>query len=395
MRLHQTIIIIFIAFAAAACGWGGNREQDPSAGRTANSYHRNTAGTGTTLQSTVARGFDVTEHDGYRVVNVYNPWQGARNEKLSYILAGRDAKLPGDLPPGKVIRTPVRSVICLSTTHIAMLDAIGETESISAVSGTRLVYNSRLRQRIESGKVPDIGYDANLDYEKIVEINPDVILAYSVDAGSSAWLDRLTDLGLTVVMLGEYLETTPLAQAGWLKFVAHLFDKQKKASCILAETEKEYKRLASKAEDAGYRPVVISGLPWRNSWFVPGGRSHFASLVADAGGRYLWDSNRGRENFPVDIESVISRGREADYWINTGTARSAADIVDTDPRLKSLPPFIMSNIYNNNALLSIHGGNDYWESGIVSPHIILSDLISILHPSLMPDHELVYYRKLK
>ena len=376
MAIPVTLIILL---TFAGCGPSSDRERSGRADSPAN-----TAG-----------GFDITDHGSYRVINVYDPWQGARGEVFTYILADRNEELPAGIPAGTVIRTPVASVICMSTTHVAMLDKLGKTEAISAVSGTRLVFSPHLRKRIENGEVPDIGYDTNLDYEKIVEINPDVVLAYGVDAGSSAWLDRLPGLGITVVMIGEYLEATPLAQAGWLKIVAHLFDRQELAGNILADIEEQYLKLARLAADAGSRPVVMTGLPWRNSWFVSGGRSHFASLATDAGGRYLWEGNTGRQNFPVDIESVLSRGQEADFWINTGTATSAADIVAGDPRLGMLPPFIKGNIYNNNARVNRYGGNDYWESGIVNPHIILGDLISIMHPGLIPDHELVYYRKLE
>ncbi len=383
-------LLIFLKACASPEG-PGNSEPVGREGIPVESY----APAGDSSDISGAGGFRVTDRGLYRVLSVYNPWQGARSEIFTYILADRDKELPADIPAGTVIRTPARSVICMSTTHIAMIDLLGETASISAVSGGGLVYNQVLRDRIDNGELPDIGYDNNLDYEKILELNPDVILAYGVGAGSMAWLGRLSELGMNVVMVGEYLEKTPLEQAGWIRFIAHLFNRQEMADSIFAGIENRYAELAHIAATAETAPVVMSGLPWRGSWFVPGGRSHFASLVSDAGGRYLWEDNRGRENFPVDIESVISRGRQADYWINTGTAQSAGDILRTDSRLGSLPPLAAGNIYNNNARTNRYGGNDYWESGIVNPHIILADLVSIFHRKLLPDHEQVYYRKLE
>jgi len=343
---------------------------------------------------THAMGFSVEEHDSYHIMRVYNPWQGARDVLFSYVLADYDKELPESLPEATLIRTPVRSVICLSTTHIAMLDFIDETAKITAVSGSDYIFNPDVRERIDMGELSDIGYDMNLDYERILELNPDIILAYGVGAEAGAWLNRLNSLGMKVVMTGEYLEGSPLAQAEWVKFIAHLFEKQDIAVERFNKIEKEYLELVELATGAETIPVIMSGLPWRDSWFVPGGRSHFASLVADAGGNYLWGGDSRRENFPVDIENVIDRGSKADYWINIGTVLSKRDIENTDKRLATLRPFRMGNLYNNNVRLNRFGGNDYWESGIVNPHLILRDIIHILHPDLLPGHEPVYYRQL-
>jgi iron complex transport system substrate-binding protein len=345
-----------------------------------------------------ATGFDIEITSGFRILTVHNPWQGARDVMFRYLLACRDAGPGGQLPEYArnipVIRTPVRSVICLSTTHIALLDFIEETGSITAVSEGEYIYNEKVRARLDRGELPGIGYDMNLNYERLLELNPDVILAYGVDAEAGAWLGRLRDLGLNVVLIGEYLENSALAQAEWVKFMAHFFNKQDLASTKFSEIEKEYLELKDMVSAIETKPVVMSGLPWRNSWFVPGGNSLFASLIADAGGRYLWDSDRGRDNFPVDIEKIMEQGSLADFWVNTGTAISGGDILNADERLAGLRPFRTGRIYNNNARINKHGGNDYWESGIVNPHIILRDLIHILHPDLLPGHRPVYYREL-
>ena len=341
-----------------------------------------------------ARGFDIEEHGDVKILSVYNPWQGASNVLFQYALASYDIDIPQPLKGIPVIRTPVRSVICLSTTHIAMLDFINETAKISAVSGSEYIFNPDIRSRIDNKELSDIGYDMNLDYERILELNPDIILAYGVGAEAGAWLNRLNKLGMSVVMIGEYLEKSPLAQAEWVKFVGHLFNKHDVATEKFREVENEYIKLKSLAGGTEKKPVIMSGLPWRNSWFVPGGKSHFATLIADAGGEYLWDNDSREDNYQIDIEKVIDRGSTADYWINIGTVRSKRDIENADKRLATLTPFRLGNLYNNNSRLNRHGGNDYWESGIVNPQLILKDMIHILHPHLLPGHVPVYYRKL-
>ncbi|MGF1584137.1 MAG: ABC transporter substrate-binding protein [Bacteroidales bacterium] len=341
-----------------------------------------------------ARGFETEDFESHRILRVFNPWQGAVNQKFEYILAGRTAELPDSFPEATVIRTPVNSVICLSTTHIAMLDFIGETEKITAVSGSQYIYNESIRGKIENGELPDIGYDMNLDHELILELNPDIIFAYGVGAESRSYVERLQSLGMDVVLIGEYLEHSPLAQAEWVKFFAHFFERIDFATEKFAEVEDEYNLLSEMTRGLERRPLILTGLPWRESWFVPGGGSLLAELISDAGGEYLFGSNKGRENFPVDLEKVFSMSSRAEYWINTGTALSMRDIEKTDPRLAGLPPFRNNSVFNNNARTSDAGGNDFWESGIVNPHLVLKDLIKIIHPEILETHQLIYYHKL-
>ncbi len=341
-----------------------------------------------------AVGFCIEDREGYRKLTVYNPWQGARNRVFSWYLVTRNDPLPPGIRESRVIRTPVERIVCLSTTHIALIDQLGETSSISAVSNSKLVNNTLLRRRIEEGKLPDIGYEQNLDFEKILSLQPCLVTAYGVGSEASGYVQRLEELGINVVIIGEYLEPTPLAQAEWIKFMAAFFNLDELAEEKFSKTEKKYNEVASLISAVEDKPVVMAGLPWRNSWFVPGGRSFFATMVEDAGGNYIWKNNSSRENFPIDMEKMFEAGDSADIWLNTGSAKSTDEILNVDTRLSTLPPFRNGRIYNNTARLNEYGGNDFWERGITEPHIILRDLAYIFHPSLLPGHEHVYYEKI-
>ena len=373
-------LVIIIIISSCGGGSGEDRLRNNSTGMHSNINH--------------AAGFEIEEFNGYRMLRVFDPWQGASNMTFEYVLADRQTVLPDRLPEGTLIRTPVESVICLSTTHLAMLDFIGVSEKITAVSGSRYIYNEELRRKIMANELPDIGYDINLDYELIIELQPDLIFAYGVGAETRSYVNRLQDLGLNVVLIGEYLEQSPLAQAEWVKFVSHFFNSQNMAYEKFSSIEDQYTALKNFAGETTSRPKVLTGLPWRDSWFVPGGNSLFAALISDAGGEYLFSNNTGRENFPVDMETVFSKATEADFWINTGTALSIEDIKKTDPRLAGLRPMVNNSVYNNNLRLNKDGGNDFWESGIINPHLILRDLINIMHPGILDNDELIYYHKL-
>ena len=143
------------------------------------------------------------------------------------------------------------------------------------------------------------------------------------------------------------------------------------------------------------KPEVMTGLSWKDSWFVAGGRSFAARLIADAGGNYMWRDIQSSEAMPLDLESVFSRAVSADIWINPGVASSIEELIAFDERFGDLPVLKKGSIYNNNARMSEGGGNDYWESATVRPDLILADLISVFHPELLRDHSMLYYKKLK
>ena len=119
-----------------------------------------------------------------------------------------------------------------------------------------------------------------------------------------------------------------------------------------------------------------------------------AKLYHDAGADFLWKDMDSHEAAPVSLESVFSRAMNADFWINSGSALSLEDILKTEARLIKLGPFKKSTIYNNTAQLNPSGGNDFWETGVMEPQLILADLINIFHPGLIPGHKMKYYEQL-
>jgi iron complex transport system substrate-binding protein len=140
---------------------------------------------------------------------------------------------------------------------------------------------------------------------------------------------------------------------------------------------------------------VLLGLPFRDTWYISPGNSYISQLIKDAGGRYLWQDTESSFSMPYSLENVYLQSLNADYWINVGSADSRVEIASYDSRLETIPCFRYGNLYNNNNRVTSAGGNDYWESGTLNPHIILKDIASILHPGLFNDYDLFYYRKIE
>jgi len=339
-----------------------------------------------------AKSFEIEKRDNYKLITILNPWQGAEDVEYKYAVVNKNESIP-KLPVNyKIIRTPVNKVVCLSTTHIAFIDVLGETESIVAVSGTDYVNNLKIRKRIENKQVLDVGYDNSLNYELIASLEPDLVITYGVGGQVASYNQKLNDLGIQTIVIAEYLEDDPLGKLEWIKLFAAFYEKDKLAREYFNSVVEEYNKLLELTEQIRIKPKVLFGLPWKDAWYVPGGKSFLSKLTEDAGGDYLWKSNESRESLPFGIESIFVNASDAEVWINTGSINEKSDILKIDERFKSFGPFKNGKIYNNNLRINQFGGNDYWETGLIEPHVVLKDMIKIFHPDILPNHQLVYYK---
>ena len=195
----------------------------------------------------------------------------------------------------------------------------------------------------------------------------------------------------------EWVETTPLARAEWVKLMAALLNKESIVNGKFREVEREYNRLANLAEKTGTKPSLITGMNSKDSWFVPNGNSYVCKFLQDAGGSYHWANTRAAGSLPLSFETVYPVALEADFWLNVsiGNIQTKAEILARDSRYADFKAFKTGQIYTYNKRLNTQGANDYWESGAVNPQQVLADLIKILHPELLPKHELIYYQQVK
>jgi len=341
-----------------------------------------------------ALGFQILKQNNITVLEIFNPWQRAKDVSIKYKLVKTNFKEADSNIFTSYIKVPVKKVVCLSTTHIAFIDALGCTDNIVAVSGANLISNSKIRAKIKTKVVYDVGYEQGLNYELLISLKPDVVFAYGIGSDVTGYINKLKELDIPVVLIGEYLESHPLAKAEWIKFFAEFFDRQQIAKMRFDSIAENYNNLKELVSKEKIKPIVMSGLPWSGTWYVSGGKSYTAKLIEDAGGEFLWKSINSHESLPIDLETVFQKSNETDYWLNSGSAKTLKEIISVDSRLSNLKPFKNGKIYNNNARLSETGGNDYWESGVINPDVILKDLIVILHPGLLPGYKPFYYKNL-
>ncbi len=341
-----------------------------------------------------AKGFSIEKQENITKLTVFNPWEKAKNVSMEYYLLDKNQAIPDSLSGKMVFQTPVKKVICLSTTHIGFLDALDETAIVTGISGSRYVTSDAVRERIDNGEAPDVGYGSNLNFELIVQQKPDLVMAYGIGGEVTSMILKLEELGIPVVMVAEFLEETPLGKAEWIKFIAPFFNKEKLADEYFSAVDEEYNRLRDMALHQAERPKVLVGSPYKDSWWVPGGKSYLAHLIEDAGGSYPGKTNTSHESFVISFEHAMVWGAEADVWINMASLASKQEILGTDTRFGSFRVFREGEIFNNIKRMIPGGGNDFWESGTVNPHLVLRDLISIFHPALISE-ESVYYLEIE
>jgi len=186
-----------------------------------------------------------------------------------------------------------------------------------------------------------------------------------------------------------------LSRAEWGKFIALFFNKEAQAEQVFTQTAAQYEKLAKLAASVRMKPTVVVNVNYQGTWYMDGGKTYVAQFLEDAGATYLWADNSDVGEVMLSFEEVFNKAADADYWINTGFWNSAREALADDERYGEFAAFKNNHVYNNNARSNAKGGNDYFESGIANPDVILEDLIKIFHPELLPDHQLYYYHQLE
>ena len=340
-----------------------------------------------------ASGFSITGKDGSQssLITVSNPWQGADSvaSRLFIARAGDEAPLAF---PGQVLDGEADRIAVTSSTHVAMLDALGAADRIVAVSGIDYINNSDVQRRRDD--IADIGYEGNFDYEALLASDPDIVLLYGVN-GASSMEGKLRELEIPYVYIGDYVEESPLGKAEWMVPIAEIIGEREKGAetydAIAARYNALKKRVADTAVDA---PSVMLNVPYGDSWFMPSADSYMARLIHDAGADYVYKKQTGNTSMPIDLEEAYTLASQADFWLNTDRMESLSVLAEKCPKFKDTRALRNGYVYNNTRRANPAGGNDFFESAVVNPDILLRDLAAIFHPELSSD-SLVYYRKLK
>lgn len=341
-----------------------------------------------------AKGFSVAYFKHYKVVTVTTPWPNAQ-ENFRYVLVQCGAPVPEGFTGAQVISIPIQSIAILSTTHLPHLEVLDALDRLVGISTFKNVYSPATRRKIAAGEVVEIGRGPSINLEVILDLAPDLITAVGHDQPQYNNHPMLLNAGVHVAINSEYVEQTLLGRSEWLKFTAAFLNKDGLAQRRFSEMVDRYQGYAHQVRDlpAAQKPSVFGGYLHRDVWYVPGGQSYIAQLVADAGGIYRWADDTHQASIALSFEAVFERAGAADVWFTSGLDwLTRADLLAANERYGAFKAFRERRVYNHNARLNEHKADDYWETGIIEPDVLLADVIKILHPDRLPDHRLKYYR---
>lgn len=283
----------------------------------------------------------------------------------------------GGLADTLVVVDPLRSIVCMSSSYIGFLDALGCDSVATAVSGLAYVSDPEVR----AGAV-DVGYDAALDYETILKLQPDLVLTYAVSAAEPPYLQKLRDLGIRTAVIHEHLESHPLARAEYIKFFGLLTGRTVLADSLFADIRDHYLSLV---KETGTPQKALVNIPYADQWYIPGGDNYMTRLIQDAGGDVLGAVPGHFESSVISVEKAYELAQAADCWLNPGWCATKDQLRSVHPLFADFP-VLAKSVWNNTEQSTPGGGNAFWETGPARPDLILEDLRAIFDGTEVPGY---------
>ena len=336
----------------------------------------------------------IAEYDGYTLATIKNPWKPGKLLHR-YVLVPRTSDirhqtsaLPED---ATVIEVPIQRAAVFTTVHCALLTEFGLGDRIVGVADSKYIKIPYIHEQIAKGRIVDCGNGLNPVVEKIMDIKPDVIMLSPFE--NSGGYGKTEEIGIPLIECAEYMETSPLGRAEWMRFYGLLFGVGEKADAMFHEVDSCYTALKQQATEAGDGRSVIVDKVVGSVWYMPGGRSTIGQMIQDAGGRYPWANDEQSGSLALPFESVLEHGGESDVWMLRYSSDHEWDyreLLSGHQGYGQLRAFREKEVYGCNVEQS-----KFYEETPFHPNYLLNDFIQILHPDIIGTSSLRYYKKLK
>jgi iron complex transport system substrate-binding protein len=324
---------------------------------------------------------------------VKSPWPNAE-ESFKYLLAEEDATIPEGIEYDQKVEIPVEKVVVTSTTHIPALEALEEEKTLKGFPGLDFISSVRMRKLINDGAVKELGKNENLNTEILIDLEPDVVIGFSIDANNKTF-ETIQKTGIPVVYNGDWTEETPLGKAEWIKFFGAFYNKNEESKIIFEQIAAGYAEAKELAKTAEKQPKVIAGSMYKDQWYMPYGNSWQATFIEDANAQYAYAESDGNGSMSLSFESVLADHQDADFWISAGQFTSYEQLFSTSKHYRQFKAVQDKNVYSVSMVKGETGGVVYFELGPQRPDLVLKDMISIFHPDLLPDYQRTFYKALE
>lgn len=324
---------------------------------------------------------------GYRM-EVLNPWDPAqRLGRFALLREGtrNDQPLEEGLVP---VALPVQSVISFSSTQWSIFLQMDEIDRVKGILEGRYVHDPRMQDLLAKGVVKDVGTESAKDIELMIQMHPDILMYSPYFDGNQ---DPLRVTGAVLFPFADYLETTPLGRAEWIRVIGLLIGREQEADSCFDAIVQRYDHLKSLCENVESRPTVFSDLAFNGQWYIAGGQSYIARLFADAGADYIWKDNASTASFPLDAETILAKARHADFW---RVANSSSLPMTYATLQKENAVYGLFDAWRNRHIIVCDiQETGYFETSQLEPDVLLEDFIHFFHPQLLNDFDPAYVPK--
>jgi len=376
--MRNNIIVLLLAFLCVTC-------------KKNTRFVNNQENRGVRIENKYATGFEVIEYEGFTVVELNSPWPNA-DKKYTYLLVNKGVVVPKNIVYDAIVQVPVEKIVVTSTTHIPSLEALGVLDKLIGFPNTEFISSPVARKRIDLGVIQDLGNNESINTEVLLNMEPDVVIGFALN-GKNKTYNTIQKSGIPVMYNAAWIENHALGRAEWIKFFGCIFKKEKEAAKIFTSIVTDYNIAKKLAMSVSEKPTVLAGSMFKDIWNIPYGNSWAGQFIADAGGDYLWAETEGAGSLSLNIESVLEKAQQANYWITLGAEKTKEALSARNVHYKQFDAFQKNNIYIANRTGET-GGLLFYELGPNRPDLILKDLIHIFHPDLMPDYIPTFYQQL-
>lgn len=345
---------------------------------------------GDTLRMKYSSLLQIVKHADYTVVTIRNPWDTLK-VLHTYLLADREKPLPEHLPEGTIVRTPLQKSVIYSSVHCSLWSELDELKGIGGVCGLEYIKLPQIQEGCRNGSIVNVGNSMNPDIERIIDLRPDAILLSPFE--NSGGYGRVGKLNIPIIECADYMETSALGRAEWMRLYGLLLGKEAQADSLFAGIEKEYLTLTQQVKSQNLkRPTVISEMKNSSAWYIPGGNSTMGRLFQDAGADYVFAYLSNSGSVPLAFETVFDRGGNADIWLikyNQPQDKTYSELE------RDYAPYARFKAFQDRKVYGCNTNHvPFYEESPFHPELLLKDLIKIFHPELLPDYDLKYFSNL-
>ena len=344
---------------------------------------------GDTIPLHYSSNLSLIDYEDCIVAQLRNPWDTAKILH-TYVLVDKKQPLPQELPQGTLVRTPLSKAVIYSSVHCSLLKDFGALNSIGGVCDLKYIKLPEIEEGCRNGTIADVGDGMNPNIEKIIDLHPDAILLSPFE--NSGGYGRVEKLNVPIIECADYMETSSLGRAEWMRFYGLLFGKKTEADAMFAAVERNYKDLQELVKPISFAPSVMCDLKTSSTWYTPGGNSTIAKLYSDAGANYIFREDTHSGSLPYPFEVIFEKGQQTDFWLiryNQPVDKTYGELEKEFAPYAGFRAFKERNIYGCNT-----NRVPFYEETPFHPDWLLKDLIKIFHPSLSEGYELRYYNKL-